>query len=169
MSKSIKIKLKNQFKLYNLYFKRYWKNTSIASALLLIGMFNIVVAAAPSSPVEKNQEKIFEASSIQAKSFIEQGYKKIVTVTVTAYSSTPDQTDDTPFITASNTRVRDGVVAANFLPFNTKIMIPELFGDKIFVVEDRMHKRFNNRVDIWFPDRESAEKFGKRTVKIHVF
>ena len=36
-------------------------------------------------------------------------------VTITAYSSTPDQTDSTPFITAYNTFVRDGIVAANFL------------------------------------------------------
>ncbi|MDP3003980.1 MAG: hypothetical protein Q8N43_00505, partial [Candidatus Azambacteria bacterium] len=40
---------------------------------------------------------------------------KTMKVVLTAYSSTPDQTDDTPFITASNTRVRDGIVAANFL------------------------------------------------------
>src|SRR3990167_1248447 len=40
-------------------------------------------------------------------------------VTITAYSSTPEETDSTPFITASGTHVRDGVVAANFLPLGT--------------------------------------------------
>ena len=88
------------------------------------------------------------------------------TVMVTAYSSTFDQTDDTPYITASNTRVRDGIVAANFLPFKTKVMIPELFGNKIFVVEDRMHRRFSDRVDIWFPDRSSAKRFGVKSAEI---
>jgi hypothetical protein len=34
-----------------------------------------------------------------------------IPVTVTGYSSTSDQTDTTPFITASNTRVRTGVIA----------------------------------------------------------
>ena len=67
--------------------------------------------------------------------------KKIMVVLATAYSSTPDQTDATPFITAWNTRVRDGILAANFLPFGTLVKIPEVFGDKIFVVEDRMHQR----------------------------
>ena len=82
-------------------------------------------------------------------------------VTVTAYSSTPDQTDDTPFITASGKVVDDGIVASNFLTFGTKLRFPQLFGNKIFVVEDRMHQRYSsNRVDIWFPDRESAENFG---------
>lgn len=95
--------------------------------------------------------------------------QKTYLVSMTAYSSTPDQTDSTPFITASNTYVRDGIVAANFLPFGTAIKIPDLYGDKIFVVEDRMNRRYTSRVDIWFPDRASALQFGlKRSVRIEV-
>jgi 3D (Asp-Asp-Asp) domain-containing protein len=87
-------------------------------------------------------------------------------ITVTAYSSTPDQTDDSPFITASGTWVYDGIVASNFLPFGTKIRFPELFRDKIFTVDDKMHERFTDtRVDIWFADRKSAKEFGiKETI-----
>jgi len=81
-------------------------------------------------------------------------------VTLTGYSSTPDQTDDTPFIAASGKHVYDGMIAANFLPFGTKVQIPEHFGDKIFVVDDRMNRRYSDRVDVWFPDRNSAIKFG---------
>jgi 3D (Asp-Asp-Asp) domain-containing protein len=89
--------------------------------------------------------------------------KKII---VTAYSSTPDQTDDTPFITASGKVVNDGTVASNFLAFGTKVRFPQLYGDKIFVVEDRMHERFSSdHIDIWMPTRESAQKFGvKETI-----
>jgi 3D (Asp-Asp-Asp) domain-containing protein len=80
---------------------------------------------------------------------------------VTAYSSTPDQTEGDPFITASGARVYDGTLAANFLPFGTKVRLPEVFGDKIFTVEDRMNARFRDtRIDIWFPDRSSAKEFG---------
>src|SRR4030042_3654518 len=43
---------------------------------------------------------------------------------VTAYSSTPEETDDTPFITASGNYVRPGVIAANFLPFGTQGQSP---------------------------------------------
>lgn len=83
-----------------------------------------------------------------------------IMTTLTAYSSTPDQTDNTPFITASNTRVRDGVIASNFLAFGTKVKIPSLFGDKIFTVEDRMAKKHSDKIDIWFPERHSAKRFG---------
>jgi len=92
--------------------------------------------------------------------------KKIV---VTAYSSTPDQTDNTPFITASGTLVKDGVVASNFLAFGTKIRFPQLYGDKIFIVEDRMHERFtNDRIDIWFPNRQAAQDFGIKTTLVEI-
>jgi len=37
------------------------------------------------------------------------------------------------------------------------------------VVEDRMHQRYSsNRVDIWFPDRESAENFGIQTTIMEI-
>ena len=80
---------------------------------------------------------------------------------ITAYSSTPDQTDDTPFITASNSWVRKGIVANNFFPFGTRIRIPEYFGDKIFVIEDRMHwRKSNEQIDVWFSSRQQAINFG---------
>ena len=94
--------------------------------------------------------------------------RRHIPVTMTGYSSTPDQTDDSPFITASGALVGDGVIAANFLPFGTKIQIPAVFGNKVFTVKDRMHRRFSDRVDIWFNDRTSAMKFGIRTADIVV-
>jgi 3D (Asp-Asp-Asp) domain-containing protein len=94
---------------------------------------------------------------------------KTINVVITAYSSSPDQTDDTPFITASNKRVRAGIVANNMLPFGTKIRIPELYGDQIFVVEDRMNKRMGDyRLDIWMPTRTLAVNFGVKTAQIEV-
>ena len=112
-------------------------------------------------------ENTLEATSLAAKSPLDEGVKRL-TVHIPAYSSPPDQTDDTPFITAANTRVRDGIVAANFLPLYTRIKIPELFGEKVFVVEDRMNRRYQNRVDIWFASREDAIKFGIKDAEIVV-
>ncbi|MDP3696818.1 MAG: hypothetical protein Q8R55_02175, partial [Candidatus Taylorbacteria bacterium] len=95
-------------------------------------------------------------------------------VRATGYSSTPDQTDSTPFITASGTRVRDGIIAANVyqngrrLPFGTLVRIPEVYGDKIFVVEDRMNIRYKNNIDIWFPERSLAKTFGSKKVTIEI-
>ena len=93
---------------------------------------------------------------------------KTIRVVVTAYSSTPEQTDDTPFITASGTRVREGIVAANFLPMGTKIKLPDIYGDKIFVVEDRMHPRKKYMVDIWFASYQDAKEFGAKLTYIEV-
>lgn len=90
------------------------------------------------------------------------------TVVATAYSSTPDQTDSSPFITASGTYVRDGIIATNFLPFGSVVKIPDIYGDKLFVVEDRMNQRYTTRIDIWFSEREAALQFGKRTVVVEV-
>ena len=87
---------------------------------------------------------------------------------VTAYTSAPEETDDTPFITAAGTRVRPGIAAANWLPFGATIRIPELFGERVFVVEDRMHKRNSDKVDIWFSDKSDALKFGTRRAKIEI-
>ena len=87
---------------------------------------------------------------------------------VTGYSSTPEETDDTPFITASGSHVRPGVVAANWLPIGTKIRIPEYFGNEVFVVEDRMHSRHADKVDVWFAEKTDARKFGLRLTKIEV-
>lgn len=93
---------------------------------------------------------------------------KTYVVSASAYSSSVDETDDTPFITAKGTYVRDGIVATNFLPFGTAIKIPEIYGDKIFVVEDRMNRRYVTNVDIWFPSKELAKQFGRKTVTIEV-
>ncbi len=92
-----------------------------------------------------------------------------IKMVVTAYSSTPEETDDTPFITASGRTVEDGIVANNLLPFGTEVMIPEVYGDKIFVVEDRMHQRKGYyHLDIWFADTQEAKNFGAKRVYIEV-
>ncbi len=90
-------------------------------------------------------------------------------VVITAYSSSPDETWGNPFITASGNWVRDGIVAANFLPMGTKIKIPSIYNDKIFVVEDRMHPRKKWHVDIWFPSKQEALDFGVQYTTIEVF
>lgn len=94
---------------------------------------------------------------------------KKIKMVITAYSSTENQTDDTPFITASNKRVADGIIANNMLPFGTKVRIPQLYGSKIFTVEDRMHKRKGKyHVDIWFPEYQQAKEFGAQITDIEI-
>jgi 3D (Asp-Asp-Asp) domain-containing protein len=92
-----------------------------------------------------------------------------ISVVITAYSSTPEQTDDTPFITASGKTTKDGIVANNYLPFGTKVRVPELYGEKVFVVEDRMSwKKSNYHFDIWFPSYQEAKNFGVKRAVIEI-
>lgn len=95
-----------------------------------------------------------------------------VKVLATAYSSTPIETDDTPFITASNKATRMGIIALSrdlLRPYTPDA--PFGFGDRVwveglgeFVVEDSMNKRWRKRADIWFPSRSQALLFGKREI-----
>ncbi|MFW0862751.1 MAG: hypothetical protein ACKKL6_04185 [Candidatus Komeilibacteria bacterium] len=98
-----------------------------------------------------------------------------VNITVTAYNSLPWQTDDTPCITASGMdiceRNAEDIIATNFayLPYGTRVKFPDLFGDKIFRVEDRMNKRYYQRADIWMKDYADAKAFGRRQTRMEIF
>ncbi len=92
-----------------------------------------------------------------------------IRVIATGYSSTVEQTDSTPFITAAGTVVRDGIIANNLLTFGTKVRIPELYGDKIFTVEDRMNQRKGYyHIDVWFDSYNEAKNFGAKRTYIEV-
>ena len=94
------------------------------------------------------------------------------TVVATAYSSDVAQTDSTPCITASGFNVcehgKEDIIAANFLPIGTKVKVPDMYGDTIFTVEDRMNKRYTYRVDFWKASRNRAITFGNRLIRIEV-
>ncbi len=91
---------------------------------------------------------------------------------ITAYNSLPEQTNDQPCITANGFNVCEhgieDTIAANFLKFGTKVRIPDLFGDRIFIVRDRMNQRYPSRVDVWMLERDDAIQFGIRNAKIEI-
>ena len=92
-----------------------------------------------------------------------------IRMVVTAYSSSSWETDDNPFLTAAGTWVREGIVANNLFPFGTRIKIPEIYGDKVFVVEDRMsRKKGYYHIDIWFSSYWEAKNFGAKRTYIEV-
>lgn len=93
-----------------------------------------------------------------------------VDVVITGYSSTQDQTDESPWITANATRTRPGVIALSrdllrtYTPgapfdFGERILVA---GVGIFQVEDTMHDRWKKRADIWFPSRAKARRWGRK-------
>lgn len=97
---------------------------------------------------------------------------KTLKLYVTAYSSTVAETDDTPCIAASGYNLcqhdLENAVACNFLPFGSKIKFPELDPDKIYTVVDRMHERYNSRIDIWKKSSTEAKKFGKKYLTVEI-
>ncbi len=112
---------------------------------------------------------ISQGNTVLSLSQIPEEKTRRINVVITAYSSTVDQTDNTPHTTASGDRVKEGIVANNALPFGTEIKIPELYGDQTFVVKDRLNRRKSSyHVDIWFRTREEAIEFGSKKTYIEV-
>lgn len=109
------------------------------------------------------------ANSLTGNAQTTLGYKIVYkdSVTATAYNSMVGQTDNSPWITASGTKCREGVIASNHLPIGTKVII-EGFGNRVFTVEDRMNKRYKKRIDIWFRNHKDAMNFGVRKVNYYV-
>lgn len=69
-------------------------------------------------------------------------------------------------ITASGRRAEAGVTiaAARAIPFGTMIDIPGL---GVRRVDDRLAKRFDSRIDVFFSTHKEALNFGKRIVDIN--
>jgi len=101
-----------------------------------------------------------------------------VVARATAYNSMPGQTDSTPFITATGTRTRPGVVALSrdllrTFPYGSKVMIEDLTGrsgnllhNRVFYVEDTMAAYKTRSVDIWMASYGQAIRFGARQVRV---
>lgn len=148
---------------------------AMLSLTILVGTFGSILATArsgnPAGMLQPGTLPVWDLglSPVEAKPIPPRRLCE-VRVTVTGYSSTPEQTDSTPFITASNTRVRPGIVALSRdllreftpgAPFGFGDWI-ELRGVGRFRVEDTMSPRFTKRVDIWFASTETALRWGKQ-------
>lgn len=135
-----------------------------------------------SSEMDKDAQKIVSSMVVEATTTPETIATTTLPVTpkvkstsihvITAYNSEVGQTDDSPCVTANGFNVcqhgQEDTIAANFLKFGTKVKIPELYGERVFIVRDRMNVKHPNRVDIWMKNHSSAIKFGIKTAKIQV-
>lgn len=149
-----------------------------------LAIFNMVFAANSYSAQEKpslpmpmfNDISILDGAALakgampERQNFYYIKPKRSISVVITGYSSSEDETDSTPFITATGTFTRPGVAASNFLPLGTKFRIPEMYGETVFTIEDRMNPVYNgkNWVDIWFESKTKAKIFGKKTAEIEI-
>lgn len=177
--------LKNQTnymrrKFYKKHVKRI--NPALLAILFLEFVFSPHIALANQPPVSRPETPAITIDSDSAADnsakafnleirFPQAADRKVIRtyrVTATAYSSTRAQTDSTPFISASGVHVFDGMIAANFLPFGAKVRLPDLYGDKQFIVLDRMNQRYSHRVDIWMDSYHKAKQFGVKYIRVEV-
>lgn len=157
----------------------------IIFCLVLIFIFDFFLFPAPilAAEMESNNEGIINNEIITEEKIVPETLnilpanddltvKFIKSVAITAYNSEVNQCDDSPCITANGFNLCEygieDTIAVNFLEFGTKVRIPELYGDKIFVVRDRMHSRYKNRIDIWMLEKQDALNFGIQYAKIEV-
>lgn len=155
--------------MFELILAKNWFKNSVSLVILLSIVFIFDFPQAVFSQEQsQNQAVNSELSGPVLPKVSERQAKTTMHITVTSYNSEPGQTDSTPFITAFGTTVRDGIVATNFLPKGTLVRFPEQFGDKVFVVEDRMNSRYYYRMDIWMAEKQEAIQFGTKYLKMEI-
>ena len=112
------------------------------------------------------------------------------TLRATGYNSLVNQTDSTPFITATGARTRFGVVAVSRdllgdeFPYGSLVRLRDLGSyytgrgagafqslldsQGLFIVEDTMHARKTQQLDVWFPEYSTAIQWGVRRVEVEL-
>ena len=86
---------------------------------------------------------------------------------ITFYTPRPEETDDTPYHTASGERVREGIIACpNWLNFGDKVIID----GQSYACEDRMNERYRDGryFDIFTFDLEEALAFGRQEQVVNI-
>jgi 3D (Asp-Asp-Asp) domain-containing protein len=90
-------------------------------------------------------------------------------VTATAYTARKEECNSEPWITASGTPSRVGVIAISRDLERVGVNLGDFVivkGMGLFRVEDRMNKRWEKRIDILHANLEAARRFSKRKVEI---
>jgi 3D (Asp-Asp-Asp) domain-containing protein len=95
-------------------------------------------------------------------------------VTATAYTSSPGQTDSTPFLAAWGDTLKPGIktiaVSRDLLKLglshNKEVKIEGLKGT--YIILDKMNKRWKKKIDIYMgTDVDKAREWGKKKVTIY--
>lgn len=111
------------------------------------------------------------------------------TLKSTAYNSEESQTDSTPFVTATGATTAFGIIAVSpdmlgTIPYGSLVRLKDLGSYRsgrgegkfqevlntqgLFIVEDTMHPRKVEQIDVWFPHQAEALSWGVRKVELEV-
>ena len=173
------VKTRKSAKTKKLAKTRHVSENSKVTALVVL--FSLVIVLIPQNSLNARKAGLpsmefprstaYQASVMHLERGLREPYtpsKYTTNIIVTSYNSVPAQTDSSPFITAFGTQVRDGIVATNYLPRGTQVRFPDLYGTKVFVVEDRMNVRYNRHIDIWSEDTTFSKQFGARYLRMDI-
>jgi 3D (Asp-Asp-Asp) domain-containing protein len=113
----------------------------------------------------------------------------VFTLRATAYNSLVAQTNAQPFVTATGARTRWGIIAVSRdllgtdLPYGSLVRLRDLGAFSsgrgagaydgllegiVFTVEDTMHPRKTQQVDVWFAEYGDALRWGVRRLEVEL-
>ncbi len=156
------------------------KNT-LKKALIIVailGFMPLPVVAQPSVGMF-GSDTLKVSVSASAGKFVPKIAEEVFEASVSAYSSTFDQTDRDPFTAANGNQVHAGMIACSReLPFGATVTMKFKSGE-IFtgVCGDRMAKKFDHatnlslpmpHLDIWMTSRAEAKNFGRKVATVSV-
>ena len=149
------------------------KNIAIKSVFIIILISFLMVFTFPQISYLAYAENRGFLNTLPQAETKELKLVKTINMPVTAYSSTVDQCDSTPCITANGFNLcennKQNVIASNYLPFGTKVKFPDYDPDTIYTVQDRMNARYYQRADIWMKTRSEAIAFGYQNLKMEIY
>ncbi len=139
------------------------------------------VAVIRDTPVEPDSRFSVNVGPVSNPTFV---------LRATGYNSLSNQTDSTPFVTATGARTRFGIVAVSrdllgdAIPYGSLIRLKDLGSyytgrgagafqhlldsQGLFIVEDTMHSRKSQQMDVWFPEYSTAISWGVRRIEVEV-
>lgn len=146
-----------------------WLWALIIAMVVLIGWAltaqaaTITVTTTAQKPLVNQDTQVNVAQPQHGASSAQKGVQEMATIT--AYSSSVDETDDTPEVMASGRKVYAGAVACpQRLSFGTKVNIE----GQQYTCEDRMAPKYGERFDIWQPSKQAAITYGVHRAAVEV-
>lgn len=135
------------------------------TGILIVLIVGLQIGIYQGRALEKRENRLNGSSGLSSFND-EQKARNTIPVRITAYPPLKKCTDSTPFITASNQRVRKGIIALSRdierqhgLRFGDRVHI---YGLGTFEFQDRMHERHTAAADIFMWREAECREFGVR-------
>lgn len=108
---------------------------------------------------------------VQVKDHLIESIRRGQVLTITAYSPSIAATDGTPFLTATSSPVREGIIAVSRdlqekgWTFGRKVYIDTM---GVYIIDDLLAERWTNQLDIFMFSTQRALQFGKKNMRVYL-